>query len=59
MGRQHEKLQSPFHIDTVGLFSRHFGLGRKRGRQVKDDVEIIIVKYFDLVDQIPLDMFRR
>ena len=53
---QHQQLHRPFHVDAMRLLRRHLGLRGKRSRQVEDNIEVIIVKGFDLVNQIPLDM---
>ena len=59
VGRQHEQLHGAFHVNAVGLLGGHFGLGGEGGSQVKDKVEVAIVKELDLIDQVALDVFRR
>src|SRR3990172_241770 len=41
------------------ILAGYLRLGGKRGREMKDHIEIIIVKGFDLVNQVPLGMLGR
>ncbi len=41
------------------VLARYLRLRGERRRQMKDRIEILIIECFDLVDQIPLRMFRR
>jgi hypothetical protein len=38
----------------VSFLTGDLRLGGKRSRQMDDHVEVVVVKIFDLVDQIPL-----